>query len=179
MYKLGGKKKLGRKASHRKALITNQIRSLYEKGYVETTTPKAKVLKANANSLIHKVNNSTDALTLKRDLITLMGSEALVEKVMKYSKNKEVGVVILKTGFRSGDNAEVSRIELINYQTKKKVTTEKKANSEKKTEAVDEVKKETQKPQKKDQKNLGGNLSKSIKNKLPGNKEKARSRSGL
>jgi len=67
MYKGVKKSKLGRKASNRKALMQNQLRSLFESGHVTTTSPKAKVLKSNAQSLIALGKKNKGMLTLKEN----------------------------------------------------------------------------------------------------------------
>ena len=45
MYKRVKKLKLGRKTAHRKSLVHNLLRSLFDKNFVVTTTLKAKALK--------------------------------------------------------------------------------------------------------------------------------------
>jgi hypothetical protein len=49
-----------------------------------------------------------------------LGSKKLVEKATKYAKNEDHGVRVRKTGFRAGDNAEQSRLELIGFERSKK-----------------------------------------------------------
>ena len=62
MYKRVKKSKLGVKASHRDSLRRNLLRSLFEKNSVVTTTPKAKVLKMDASSLIEKGKKMASAV---------------------------------------------------------------------------------------------------------------------
>lgn len=176
MYKQGGKRKLGRTASHRRSLIHNQLRSLFRVGYVSTTSQKAKVLKANADSLINKVANSEDKLVLVRELHSLFKDEKLVGKVTQYAGKESSGVRIVKIGFRSGDNAEVSKVTLIDFVEKKKVGAKKK--SAKKDDKAAAKSADQSKPAEA-KRGLGDKIAKSIKSKMPVSKERARSRSGL
>ena len=110
MLKRVGSKKLGRKASHRRALVKNQLKSLFENGKVHTTTPKAKVLKSNAESLISSVTEM-DLNTRRRLQGKLISSDAL-KNFETYMSAKDKAVKIVKVGFRAGDNAETSRVSL-------------------------------------------------------------------
>lgn len=120
MYKRMGIKKLGRKKAHRESLIRNQMRGLFTTGALRTTTPKAKVMKSKAQSLIAQMKKEEITLERRRRLQTMFGNTELVQKAIKYSKKTNTGVSIVKVGFRAGDNAEMSRIELIGFKTKKK-----------------------------------------------------------
>lgn len=171
MYKGVKKAKLGRKASNRKALMINQIRSLFESGYVVTTSPKAKVLKTNADSMIALGKKNKGMLSLRRELAVTLKSEKLVKKFMEYVEKAEAGVRIVKIGFRKGDNGEKSRVELIGMEKKTKKIVKK--ASEKKAE----VKEEKVAPKAKVSKNiLGKGIDKSATVKKTG---RATSRSGL
>lgn len=133
MYKGVKKAKLGRKASNRKSLMINQIRSLFESGHVVTTSPKAKVLKQNADRMIASGKKNKGMLSLRRELAVSLKDEKLVRKFIEYVEKEEAGVRIVKIGFRKGDNGEKSRVELIGMEKKvKKVAkkgTEKKAET--------------------------------------------------
>jgi len=169
MYKRMGVKKLGRKKAHRESLIRNQIRTLFEAGVLRTTTPKAKVMKGNAQSLISKMKKETISLENRRRLQTMFGNTELVNKAIKYSKKPVTGVRIVKVGFRAGDNAQMSRVELMGFKTKKKVK-----KVEKKEEVKDVVKKDMNKGiAKKDIKKVSNKRVRTVK------KERAHSRSGL
>ncbi len=120
MYKRVKKVKLGRKVAHRESLRRNLLRSLFEKNSLVTTTPKAKVLKNDAMSLISKgVKGSS--LDFTREMMNILGNKELVRKFNEYVKKDEIGVEIVKIGFRSGDNAEKSRVVLKGTQKKKKI----------------------------------------------------------
>ena len=109
MKKLIKKKKLGRKASHRKSLRYNLIRSLVRSGKVETTSVKAKVLKSDFESLVNSIKDFDVNTT--RKLMTVLGSKDLVAKLKGW--DQPISVRIRKIGFRDGDNAEMSRVTIL------------------------------------------------------------------
>lgn len=171
MYKGVKKAKLGRKASNRKSLMINQIRSLFESDHVVTTSPKAKVLKQNADRMIASGKKNKGMLSLRRELAVTLKDEKLVKKFIEYVEKAEAGVRIVKIGFRKGDNGEKSRVELIGMEKKAKKIVKK--ASEKK----EEVKEEKITPKAKVSKNiLGKGIDKSATVKKTG---RATSRSGL
>ena len=141
MYKGVKKAKLGKKKSHRVSLKRNLLRSLLERGYVETTTPKAKVLKKDADSLIQKAKNS-DKVTTRRELQTILGKTELVKKLVEYAKDEKTGVSILKIRFRDGDNAEMSKVSLIGFakKDKKKAETKTERKEEKTVKTTEQEK---------------------------------------
>ena len=175
MYKGVKKAKLGRKASNRKALMINQIRSLFESGHVVTTSPKAKVLKTNADSMIALGRKNKGMLSLRRELAVTLKDEKLVKKFIEYVEQAETGVRIVKIGFRKGDNGEKSRVELIGME--KKVKKLAKKASVKKEEVKEEEKPSIVKSAKKlVMKDSGKGIDKSTVVKKA---ERAKTRSGL
>ena len=60
--------KLGRTSAHRGALVSNLLKSLVEKGRIETTVAKAKELKRVADQLITCAKN--DTLASRREVIS-------------------------------------------------------------------------------------------------------------
>ena len=170
--------KLGRQKAHRESLMRNQLRSLFTNGFLVTTTPKAKALKQKAESFLAKIKE--DSLEKKRLMYSVLDDASLVEKAMKYSKEKEGKVSVIKFGFRDGDNAEMSKITLLDYaelfgkkKGTRKVAKSKDTKKKGETEFVEE---------KKDDKVLEkGKFDKSalnIKEKFV-SKERAKSRSGI
>ncbi|MDX9892690.1 MAG: L17 family ribosomal protein [Bacteroidales bacterium] len=140
MYKRIKRKKLGRKKTHRESLIRNLLRSLFASNYVVTTTPKAKVLKQEASSLIEKGKNVKDELSFRRELQRILGKEELVKKYFEYLKKEKVGVGFVRVGFRDGDNAEMARVSLLGLEKKKKkVEKEEKETKEKKQDEDSKV----------------------------------------
>ena len=176
MYKRVGIKKLGKKTAHRESMIRNQMRTLFGSGVLKTTTQKAKVVKARSESLISEVGKKNISLDSMRRLKTVLGSKKLVDEAIKYSQGEKVGVRIRKVGYRAGDNGEVSKLELIGFESKKKKA---KADSEKK-DAKKKVKKEKEVvnkniEEKSKRKSAGGKTNKTQRKTT----ERARSRSGL
>lgn len=165
-----GVKKLGKTRSHRDALIKNQLRTLFSTGILRTTTPKAKVMKSKAESLLSKMNKGEVSLVTRRDLQVVLGNTVLVKKALEYSKKETTGVRIVKTGYRAGDNAEMSRLELIGFKTKKAVKKVEKKDSEVKETPIKEVNKGIEK--KMAEKRVDKKVT-TVK------KERARTRSGL
>lgn len=141
MYKGVKVAKLGKKKAHRVSLKRNLLRSLLEKGYVETTTPKAKVLKKDADSLLQKAKNA-EKVTTRRELQTILGKTELVKKLVEYAKGEKTGVSILKIRFRDGDNTEMSKVSLVGFakKDKKKADTKVEKKEEKTTKTVEQEK---------------------------------------
>lgn len=139
MYKQKKIRKLGKKKSHRESLIRNQLRALFEHGKVQTTSPKAKALKASAESLIGKAKSSKNEMALRKDLKVVFGKVELITAFMDYLSKDNTGVGIVKVGFRSGDNAEVSRVMLLGLEKKAKKVVKKAAKEEKVVENKETV----------------------------------------
>lgn len=109
---------LGRKAAHRKAMLSNMACSLIEHKRIKTTVPKAKALRKYVEPLITKSKN--DTTHSRRTVFSyLKQKEAVTElfgDVAAKVANREGGYTrILKTGNRLGDNAEMCIIELVDY----------------------------------------------------------------
>jgi large subunit ribosomal protein L17 len=132
------RKKLGRKKGHREALLKNLLRSLFDHNYVVTTTAKAKALKREATSLIEKGKTRKENSNFKKSLKNILGTDDLVNKYEEYLKKQEAAVGFVRVGFRSGDNAEMSRVFLLGLDKKKSVV--KKSKKEDKKEDVDKPK---------------------------------------
>ncbi|OGC35976.1 hypothetical protein A2369_02710 [candidate division WS6 bacterium RIFOXYB1_FULL_33_15] len=177
MYKRIKKRKLGRTSAHRKALIQNQLRSVMQNGKIETSSVKAKVLKAELESIFSKVKTTKEGdLPLLRKLYTIFGDKELVKKIFLLGK-KDVKISTKKIGFRAGDNTEVSTVEIVGFKVREKSKKEVEKKVEKKEEIIEE------KPIEEDVKrkgilNIGGRKS-GIKKVEPMKKERARTRSGL
>jgi large subunit ribosomal protein L17 len=131
MYKRVGIKKLGRTRSHRVSLLQNQIRTLFNAGILNTTTAKAKAVRSVAQALLSDMNEKEISLATRRKIKKVLGDKELVAKAIKYAQEENDGVRVIKTGFRSGDNAQMSRVELIGYEGKRKRKVEKKEKEEK------------------------------------------------
>jgi large subunit ribosomal protein L17 len=119
---------LGRKAAHRSAMLSNMACSLIMHKRISTTLAKAKALRMYVEPLLTKAKEDTMA---NRRLVfsQLKQKEVVTELFQNVSEkiaNRPGGYTrILRTGFRLGDAAEMSIIELVAYnenmlkQTKK------------------------------------------------------------
>lgn len=176
MYKRNKIKKLGRTRTHREALTKNQLRALFTTGYVKTTTVKAKSLKMNADKMIGRIRKAGNELVLIRELTSVLGTRNIVESAVKYAKAGKAATKIMKVGFRSGDNAQISKIELVGYEpVKKTVTSKKRKAKEAKKTQTKTVEKSQIKQNRPNRKDLGS----TIKEAFTGRQERARSRSGI
>jgi large subunit ribosomal protein L17 len=176
MYKRVKLKKLGRTRSHRDALIKNQLRSLFTVGYMTTTTIKAKSLKRNADRLIGKIKRAGNDMVLGRVLESDLGLRLLSDAAVKYARSGKAAVRMMKVGYRDGDNAQVSKVELVGYEAVKKPVKGKKKKTKSK-----EVKPETttKEPEVHAKKAKPKSLGASIREAFTGRQERARSRSGI
>ena len=111
---------LGRKAAHRKAMLANMACSLIEHKRIKTTLAKAKALRVYIEPLITKSKNDT---THSRRVVFsyLKQKEAITELFgdisSKVSERNGGYTRILKLSNRLGDNAQMSLIELVDYNT--------------------------------------------------------------
>jgi large subunit ribosomal protein L17 len=178
MYKRVNVRKLGRKKSHRESMIQNQMRTLFNNGILETTTAKAKAVKAVGQSLLSDLSQEEISLATRRKAKRILGSNELVNKAIKYVNNEEEGIRLRKVGFRSGDNAEVTRVELIGYEGKRKRKIVKKEKEEKETKSK-EVKKAQQVNKDIDERTVKKTASGKASKAKRKASERARARAGL
>lgn len=110
--------KLGRTASHRRALMANLTISLIRHKRITTTLAKAKALRVYAEPIITKSKNDTTH-SRRTVFAYLRDKEALKElfgTVAEKVANRPGGYTrILKIGTRAGDNAEMAMIELVDF----------------------------------------------------------------
>jgi large subunit ribosomal protein L17 len=158
---------LGRKSSHRKAMLANMAASLILHKRIETTVAKAKALRMYVEPIITK--SKEDSTHSRRVVFSYLKNKYAVSELFREVAtkvaNREGGYTrILKTGTRLGDSAEMCFIELVDYnenmlvekdakakksrrsrRKKSSSTTEAQttAKVEEKQEVVEEVKEET------------------------------------
>ncbi len=109
-------RKLGRTSSHRKAMLRNMVTSLLEHGYIHTTDEKAKELRPVIDGMITLGKKNT--LHAKRLAArTLRGRDVLAKLfdvvAPGYAERAGGYTRIIKIGKRAGDNASMSRMELM------------------------------------------------------------------
>ena len=111
-----GYRKLNRTSEHRKALFQNMLNSLIKYEQIITTLPKAKELKPKIDKLI-TLGKKAD-LSRKKDLFSKLQNKNSVKKIYetlskRYANRKGGYSRVLKAGFRTGDNAPMAVIELV------------------------------------------------------------------
>lgn len=128
-------RKLGRTASHRKALLRNMATSLILAGRIETTLPKAKELRRVAERLVTlgkrgDLHARRHAARVVRDPGAV---KMLFDDLAPRFQDRQGGYTrIYRFGFRAGDAAEMAAIEYLGYQIPVKEKPEEKKKEEKK-----------------------------------------------
>ena len=109
-------RKLNRNSSHRKAMFRNMSASLFEHEMIRTTLPKAKELRRKAEPLITLAKE--DTVANRRLAFSRLRDRDVVTKLFnelgpRYATRPGGYLRILKCGFRSGDNAPMAIVELV------------------------------------------------------------------
>lgn len=135
--------KLGRTASHRKALLSNLTTELFLHKRIKTTHVKAKATRPLAERLITFAKEGT--LSARRHVLkTVRNKKAMKElfdEIAPAFASRNGGYTrIVKLGQRPGDGAEIAYLELVGFEGVKK---EKKPKEKKTKETEAEVEKTT------------------------------------
>ena len=109
---------LGRKAPHRKSMLSNMAISLINEKRIFTTVAKAKELRKYVEPLITKAKD--DSTHSRRTVFSYLQNKDSVKElfgeVVDKVGNRPGGYTrIIKTGFRLGDNAEMCMMELVDF----------------------------------------------------------------
>lgn len=109
-------RKLSRTSSHRKAMFRNMAASLFTHEIIRTTLPKAKELRQVAEPLI--TLSKEDNVARRRLAFARLRDRDVVTKLFnelgpRYQQRPGGYLRILKCGFRSGDNAPMAYVELV------------------------------------------------------------------
>ncbi|MCF6461699.1 50S ribosomal protein L17 [Clostridium sp. Cult3] len=109
-------RKLGRPTDHRKAMLRNQVTSLFEKGRIETTVTRAKETQRMAEKMITLAKRGD--LHARRQVLAYIYDEDVVTKLFEeiapnYSERNGGYTRVLKLGPRRGDGAEMAILELV------------------------------------------------------------------
>ncbi len=119
-----GYRKLNKSSEHRKALFKNMLNSLIKYEQIITTLPKAKELKPQIDKVI--TIGKKNVLNNKKKLFSKLQNQSSVKKVFeelskRYNKRNGGYSRVLKAGFRTGDDAPMAVIELVdkNEQARK------------------------------------------------------------
>ncbi|MEN8686978.1 MAG: 50S ribosomal protein L17 [Desulfuromonadales bacterium] len=126
-------KRLGRNTSHRKAMMRNMVTSLFEHEKITTTDARAKELRKMAEKLITMARRGD--LHSRRLVMQVVRDKNVVARLFdqiapRYKERPGGYTRIIKLGHRSGDNASLSVIELVEeeFTAKPKKTPAKKAS---------------------------------------------------
>ena len=124
------KNKLNRTTSHRKAMLNNMVASLFEHKQIKTTHAKAKEARKLAERLITFAKKGD--LAARRRVLRFIPNKALVRELFDeiapvYSERNGGYTRVLKLGYRQGDSADMSLLELVDI---KKTVIEKKEKKE-------------------------------------------------
>ena len=117
-HKVAGRK-LGRNASHRKAMFRNMVTSLFEYERIYTTVPKAKEAGRIAEKMI--TLGKRGDLHARRQALAYIRSKSVVAKLFdelseQYADRQGGYTRIIRTGRRSGDAAPMALLELVGYK---------------------------------------------------------------
>jgi len=107
---------LSRTSAHRKAMFQNMAVSLFENELIKTTLPKAKELRRVAEPLITLAKQ--DSVANRRLAFARTRSKEAVGKLFnelgpRYAERPGGYIRILKCGYRTGDNAPMAYVELV------------------------------------------------------------------
>jgi large subunit ribosomal protein L17 len=111
-------RKLGRDASHRKALYANLTGALIEHGRIKTTIAKAKEVRPIAEQMI--TLGRRGGVHSRRQALKFLRSQDVVHKLFSdvgpRFKDREGGYSrIVRIGPRLGDAAEMAYLELVDF----------------------------------------------------------------
>jgi len=127
---------LGRTKPHREAMLANMASSLVKHKKINTTVAKAKALRSFIEPLITKAKNDTthSRRVVFRYLQDKYAVTELFRDVAPKIATRPGGYTrILKTGNRSGDNADMCFIELVDFNEIRSTETETATDKKKRT----------------------------------------------
>jgi large subunit ribosomal protein L17 len=115
------KTRLNRTSSHRAALLRNMASSLIEFEKIETTLPKAKVLRSYIERLV--TLGKSDTVARRRLAFARLRSKKATSKLFKDLGPRFIDrpggyVRIIKTGYRAGDASPLGLIEFVSKEEK-------------------------------------------------------------
>jgi large subunit ribosomal protein L17 len=111
-------RKLGRDASHRKALYANLTSALIEHGRIKTTVAKAKEVRPVAEQMI--TLGRRGGVPARRQALKFLRSQDVVHKLFsdvgpRFADRDGGYSRIVKIGPRQGDAAEMAYLELVDF----------------------------------------------------------------
>ena len=128
------KYKLGMRTSHREAMLRNMVTSLLEHESITTTDARAKAVRSVADKMI-TLGKRGDLHARRQAMQTIRSKKVtslLFDEIAPRFSNREGGYVrVVKKGFREGDRAAMSLVELVEKNPEK--TKEKKTDGKAKS----------------------------------------------
>jgi len=112
-------RKLNKTSSHKRAMFRNMTASLVEHELIKTTLPKAKELRRFAEPLITLAKD--DSVANRRLVFDRLRNKEAVGKLFsdlgpRYQERPGGYLRILKCGMRTGDNAPMAYVELVDRE---------------------------------------------------------------
>ena len=113
-----GKKKLNRKASHRRSLIRNQAIHLINYGCLQTTKARVKVVQQFTEKLVTVARKGNDFNTIRRVQKLIPYDDKAIQKLVKEIAPKYVErpggyTRVIPLGRRVSDTATIARLEWV------------------------------------------------------------------
>ena len=114
-------RKLSRPKPHREAMLANLATSLFDNRTIQTTETKAKELKRIVDRLISTAKK--DTLSARRQVARTIRDKKVFKKlfneIIPQFKERDSGFTrVLRVGFRRGDAAMISMVELLTEKPK-------------------------------------------------------------
>ncbi len=115
-------RRFGSSASHQRLMMANLAASLFAAEAITTSEAKAKHLRPIAEKLITKAKKAQEEGPMQvhriRQIEAFLGDKEMTYKLVhdvapRYAERNGGYTRILKMGPRSGDNAQMARIELV------------------------------------------------------------------
>ncbi len=112
-------RQLNRNSSHRKAMFSNMVTSLFRYEIIKTTLPKAKELRGFAEPLI--TLSKEDSVANRRITFSKLRDRDIVTKLFndlgqRYKARPGGYMRVIKCGFRVGDSAPMAYVELVDRE---------------------------------------------------------------
>ncbi|MDA8096361.1 MAG: 50S ribosomal protein L17 [Clostridia bacterium] len=113
---MGGYRRLGLRADHRKAMLRNMVTSLFKEERITTTETRAKEVRSIAEKMVTVAKRND--LAARRQVLEYVFEEDVVRKLFndiapKYNERAGGYTRIIKTGYRRGDAAPMAILELV------------------------------------------------------------------
>lgn len=115
--------KLNRTSSHRNAMFRNMVTSLFKHERIRTTEAKAKELRRWADHLVTLAKRGD--LHARRQVMAIIREKQVVHKLFEEAQGRFGSVNggytrVVKLGYRPGDAAPLSMVELVTPEVQKK-----------------------------------------------------------